>query len=548
MDDSSLAGTLRMRARAHPGSVALIEPAGRRTWRRVSFGELDRLADRYAAGLARAGVRQGDRALYLLRPSSDGYAVFYALLRLGAIPVFLDPRMAVRRLLACIQAVRPRVVLAVPALQGLRLLAPRAFASAEVVIASGRVRLPGTRLLRRCLGEANGAPHVTVTRDDPCFLPFTSGATGLAKGVLCTHGMVQAQLELMPEVCGWREGTSVVMCYAPFVPYALADGLAAILPDMDFTRPAAARPERIVEAVTMSGAVCAFASPIVWMRLVRHCETHRVALPTLRQAVAAGAPVPIDLHRRLGAILHPDGDLFTPYGATEAMPLTTAAGRALGDTWGQSRRGDGTCVGGPLSGVDLRIIRVTDEPIPIWSDSLRVPDGAVGEIVVGSLVVSPAYPDLPEETLRAKIREDGRVLHRTGDLGRLDARGRLWFCGRKAHRIQTQAGMLAPVPLENIFNQHPGVFRSAVVGVGPRGRQTPVACLELEPGVSFTPRLEAELAGLAEGTCFAGRVTRFLPHAGFPVDPRHNSKIRREELANWAARRLVRPGPGRPVP
>jgi olefin beta-lactone synthetase len=117
----------------------------------------------------------------------------------------------------------------------------------------------------------------------------------------------------------------------------------------------------------------------------------------------------------------------------------------------------------------------------------------------------------------------------------------VWFCGRKAHRIETAGGMIAPVPLENIFNQHPGIFRSAVVGIGDPGRQTPVACVELERGTAFTPRLEAELSALADGTCFAGRVTRFLPHRRFPVDPRHNSKIRYELLAEWAARRVGMP-------
>jgi acyl-CoA synthetase (AMP-forming)/AMP-acid ligase II len=479
--------------------------------------------------------------LYLLRPCADGYAAFYALLRLGAVPVFVDPRIGWRRLLDCICSARPVVVLGVPALHALRLVAPRAFATGRTFITSGALPLPGTRLLRGCLGEDSGFRATEGSADGACFLPFTSGATGAPKAVLCTHDMVGAQLELVPRVCGWREGTAAVMCYAPFVPYALSDGLTIVLPDIDFSRPAAARPERIVAAVAAHGAVCAFAAPIVWLRLVRYCAARGVALAGLRQAVSAGAPVPIDLHRRLRPLLHPEGDLFTPYGATEAMPLTAGAGQTLEDTWEQSGRGDGTCVGAPLAGVDLRIIGVTDEPIPDWSDDLLALPGAIGEIVVGGRMVSPSYPDLPEETHRAKIRQDGRVLHRTGDLGRLDACGRLWFCGRKADRIETGAGMLTPVPLENVFQRHPAVFRSGVVGVGPPGRQEPVACLELEPGIAFGPGLDAELARLADESCFRGLRIRFLRHPGFPVDPRHNSKIRYRELAAWAERRLARP-------
>jgi acyl-CoA synthetase (AMP-forming)/AMP-acid ligase II len=187
---------------------------------------------------------------------------------------------------------------------------------------------------------------------------------------------------------------------------------------------------------------------------------------------------------------------------------------------------------------------VADDPIPTWSPDLGLPAGAVGEIVVAGAVVSPAYSDLAEENTRAKIRCDGRVLHRTGDLGRVDSEGRVWFCGRKAHRIETRDGMLPSVPLENVFDEHPDILRSAVVGIGTPGAQTPVACVELEPGVRFSPRLVAELRARADATPFRGVVQRFLPHRGFPVDARHNSKIHREALATWAARSLGASMPG----
>ena len=540
--DASFATTLHTWAHAEPGRVALLEPdglgLGTSRWRGTTFGELDALTDRYAIGLARQGVRRGDRVLYLLPPSAEGYAVFYALLRLGAIPAFIDPRMSLPRLLACVEAIRPRVVIAVPAVHALRLVARRPFAAVQLFITSGHRSFWGGRTLRQCLAESGTFTPDPVTPETECYLPFTSGSTGLAKGVYCTHGMVRAQAGLVRKVCGWREGMRVVMCYAPFAPFALADGLTVILPDMDFSRPAAADPRRIVEAVTANQAEYAFASPIIWMKLARYGERERVALPTLQHAIAAGAPVPVDLHRRLVALMHPDGRLHTPYGATEAMPLTTTDTCALAETWAAARNGYGTCVGKPLPGVQLHLIRVTDDPIPSWSDDLQVPEGAIGEIIAGGAVVSPSYPHLPEENARAKIRSDRGVLHRTGDLGRVDAEGRVWFCGRKSHRIETRDGMLASVPLENIFNEHPGVFRSAVVGVGPLRAQTPVACVELEAGVAFSRRIEAELIALADETPFRGVVTRFLPHRGFPVDPRHNSKIRREELALWAAGKL----------
>ncbi|HET6946193.1 MAG TPA: AMP-binding protein, partial [bacterium] len=343
-------------------------------------------------------------------------------------------------------------------------------------------------------------------------------------------------------VCEWHEGMRVVMCYAPFVPYALADGLTAILPDMDFSRPGAAHPRRVVQALADHGASCAFASPIIWRHLSRYCERRGIVLPALQRAVTAGAPVPARLHRRLGPILGPGGRLYTPYGATEAMPLSTTNTEELAGTWDRSRSGEGTCVGRPFSGIDLWIIRVTDDPIPRWSDELPVRPGDVGEIVVGGAVVSPAYPLRPDDTTQAKIRRDGRLLHRMGDLGRVDAQGRLWFCGRKADRIQTRHGMLPAQAIENIFNEHPMVFRTAVVGVGAPGAAIPVALVEMEEKAAFSSDVVTELRSLAEGTRFAGTVQRFYSHPAFPVDARHNSKIRRDELARWATRVLGREG------
>ena len=536
-DDANFAATLSARARAHPGATALIESGARRT---ITFGALESLAGRYAHGLARWGVRSGDRALYLLRPSIDSYAVFYALLRLGAVPVLMDPRMGLRRLLTCIAVVRPRVVLAVPLVHAVRVFARQPFAAAQVLITAGRRWFWGGVRLSECLAEDGTLGNPPTAPADASFLPFTSGSTGAAKAVFYDHAMLRQQVAVMHDVCDWREGMRVVMAYAPFVPYALADGLAAILPDIDFSRPAAANPARIVEAVRQYAAQCAFASPIVWIRLARYCERNGIALPTLERAVTAGAPVPADLHRRLLPVLHRDGQLYTPYGATEAMPLTTTCTSELVDTWEETRRGGGTCVGTPLACVEIRIIRVTDDPIPVWADDLCVPEGAIGEIVVGGPLVSPAYPDRPDETARAKIRRGPHVLHRMGDLGRRDATGRLWFCGRKSDRIETRHGLLPSGPLESIFDQHPAVFRSAVVGMGPIHARTVVACVELDAGETFTPRLEAELSALTTGTCYEGVVTRFFPHRGFPVDTRHNSKIRRDELAGWAAARLSR--------
>ena len=224
-----------------------------------------------------------------------------------------------------------------------------------------------------------------------------------------------------------------------------------------------------------------------------------------------------------------------PYGATESLTVSSFdSRRILAETWSETAKGAGTCVGKPVPGADVYIIPVTDEPISTWYDSLMLPAGEIGEITVGSGVASPEYKERPDANALAKIKQGDRILHRMGDIGYLDEQGRLWFCGRKSHRIETPTGLVPAVPVENIVNEHPAVFRSALVGLGERRQEVPVLLVELEQGHEWSEALATELRERLEGTRWEGVVTAMEPYQGFPVDPRHNSKIRREVLKAWA--------------
>jgi acyl-coenzyme A synthetase/AMP-(fatty) acid ligase len=124
-----------------------------------------------------------------------------------------------------------------------------------------------------------------------------------------------------------------------------------------------------------------------------------------------------------------------------------------------------------------------------------------------------------------------------GDVGYFDGEGRLWFCGRKSHRVETADGPLYTEQVEPVFNTHPDVRRTALVGLGVLGEQQPVLCVELNAGVAAGewPRIERELRTLGQTQRHTARIVRFMRHAKFPVDIRHNAKIGREKLALWAA-------------
>ncbi|HYV48747.1 MAG TPA: fatty acid CoA ligase family protein [Myxococcaceae bacterium] len=541
------ASRLREHAGRRPGDPALRVPSAKYTtarpaWETASFAELERRSDGYARGLSARGVRAGDRALMLFRPSVDSCAVTFALYKLGAVPVLIDPGMGLRAMRRCIRQAGARVVFGVPLVHLLRLVYREDFAAAEIPVVVGPRLFPGVPVLSD-LGRPGGEPFpmASLRGSDPVGLLFTSGSTGPAKGVVATQAMFQAQLDALGRMLDLRPGLVDVQAFAPFAILDICSGVCAVLPRIDLARPAAASPEEIVAAIVDNAPTLAFGSPVIWQNVSRHCLARRIRLPSLRTVLTVGAPIPPSLHRRFREILSADAEVFTPYGATEALPVANiGSAEVLEQTWSLTRQGAGTCVGRPVAGIDLRIISITDEPIDAWRDDLAVPPGELGEIVVGGGQVSAAYHQADAANRLAKIRDGDRILHRMGDLGYLDGQGRLWFCGRKAERLETEGGVIPPVRVEGIFNEHPDVLRTALVGLGPRGREVPVLCVEMEPGRRFTPETVAGLRHLAEGSCYSGLVRHFLPHPGFPTDARHNSKIRREELRGWAAARMAR--------
>jgi acyl-CoA synthetase (AMP-forming)/AMP-acid ligase II len=282
-----------------------------------------------------------------------------------------------------------------------------------------------------------------------------------------------------------------------------------------------------------------FGSPALLHTLGRYAQAHQTRLPTLRRVISAGAPVSPEVMERILGMME-EGELHTPYGATESLPVSSiSASEVLSETRQRTEAGLGTCVGRPADGVEVRIIRITDQPIDRWDTQLEVPPGRIGEITVGGPMVSWEYHNRPEQTGLAKIRDGDRVLHRMGDVGYFDNKGRLWYCGRKSHRVETDSGVLFTDPCEAPFNNHPEVFRSALVGVKKGGKTRPIVIVELEKGVKADRgRLTAELREIAARHRHTESIETFLFHSGFPVDVRHNAKIGREHLALWAAEQL----------
>jgi acyl-CoA synthetase (AMP-forming)/AMP-acid ligase II len=320
-----------------------------------------------------------------------------------------------------------------------------------------------------------------------------------------------------------------------FALFGVALGMTCVIPDMDPTRPAEVDPTRLIQNIKKYNITTSFGSPALWNTVSKYCLEKNVQLPTLKRILMAGAPVPGSLLERFDRILSPEALIHTPYGATEALPVAVISHREVVDeTWKQTREGKGTCVGKAVNGLTLKIIKISDEAIAEWDDSLELPQGSIGEVVVQGPWVTRQYFNLDNATRMAKIQDGESFWHRMGDVGYLDESNRLWFCGRKSHRVQTADGTLFTIPCEAIYNTHEQVKRSALVGVGPAGNQTQMIVIEAEGAIDKNTLTE-ELLTLGASHSITRSIQKVLYHPSFPVDIRHNAKIGREQLTSWAS-------------
>ena len=502
--------------------------------RTTTFAELAEQVERLAHGFARAGAGRAARAAVLVPPSRDFFAAAFALFRAGAVPVLIDPGIGLKSLKRCLADAAPDVFLGSPKAHVGRVLGRWApTAAMKIVCGSPTFGLP-TLSAFEALGAGRAAALPVQAATDRAAILFTSGGTGAPKGAVYEHGMFSAQVELLRGMFGIQEGDVSLATFPLFGLFDLALGATVVIPEMDFTRPGSVDPRAIIEPVQKYGVKQLFGSPALLDRVGRFGARHDVALPSLTRVLSAGAPVPAKVLERFARMLEPGVEIYTPYGATEALPVAVASSsEILGETAAKTAAGAGVCVGRPVKGIETAVIRVEDGPIKTWSEDLRLPAGAIGEIAVKGPVVTTHYFNRMDETALAKIGDEKGFWHRMGDLGYFDDRGRLWFCGRKAHRVRTADGEMATIPVEGIFNAHASVKRTALVGV----RGEPVLCVELEPGTEIGD-LTRELLALGSRHPQTRSIRTILYHPSFPVDIRHNAKIFRDKLAVWAAGRI----------
>jgi acyl-CoA synthetase (AMP-forming)/AMP-acid ligase II len=550
----NVSSRLAATAARDPDGVAVAEPAGRdahgkRRYRQISFRQLEDDSNLLADGLRSLGVAPRTRLVLMVRPSIDFISLVFALFKAGAVTVLIDPGMGRKNLLRCLAEAEPEGFVAIPLVHAIRSVLRRRFPQARHFVTVGRRWFwGGTTIAQlRARQRSPGFQPAATQADDPAAIIFTTGSTGPPKGTLYLHGNFDRQVVELRDFYGIRPGELDLPGFPLFGLFNCAMGVTTVIPDMDPTRPAGVNPELIVEAIRDWKITQAFGSPALWNVVGRYCEERQIQLPTLRRVLSAGAPVPPHVLQRMKRAIPPDGDVHTPYGATEALPVASiSATEVLGETAARSQQGAGTCVGRRFPGIAWQVIRIDDGPLPSLEAADRLPRGEIGELIVQGPVVTGQYVTRCEANPLHKIRDGAVFWHRMGDLGYLDEQDRFWFCGRKSHRVRAAHGEMYTVPCEAIFNQHPQVYRSALVGVGAASQQRPVIIVEPWPdrrpqSESERQTLRQELRGLAQSHPHTRPIEDFLIHLAMPVDIRHNAKIFREQLAVWAAKLVADP-------
>lgn len=550
----NIADRLRQSANLYPHQRAVVFPNGRDamqrvTWTQLTFRQLDEESDRLARGLNDMGVEKGMRLVLMVRPSLEFVALTFAIFKSGATNVLIDPGMGRTNIFNCLEEVKPDGFVAIPAVHVIRKLNGKRFPDARFNVTVGR-KLGWDGVTYKQLLESGkqntDKPFVKTTATDSAAIIFTSGSTGPPKGVAYEHGMFNAQVDLLQSFYNIQPGEVDLPGFPLFALFNSAMGVTTVIPDMDPTKPALVDPVKFLEAIHANGVTQAFGSPALWNRVGRYCEKNFIKIPSLKRVLSAGAPVPnhvIQLMRN--ALTEPGADVFTPYGATESLPVASINGeRVLNSTAAQTAVGAGTCVGQRFPGMRVRIIQITDDPIRSPDHLKELPAGQIGEIIVNGPPVTREYYRRPDATVRAKIPDGDTFWHRMGDVGYIDPEtDDLWFCGRKAHIVDSANGRMFTIRCEAIFNQHPRVYRSALIGIGDKPNERPVIIVEPEAG-KFPKSNEAvtefrdELLALGRDNELTESISTILFHKSLPVDTRHNVKIFREKLRPWAAAQL----------
>ncbi|MGL5391869.1 MAG: fatty acid CoA ligase family protein, partial [Shewanella sp.] len=344
----------------------------------LDFGSLDSQSDALAFALNAHGITRGMKAVLMVTPSLEFFALTFALFKAGVIPILVDPGMGINNLKQCFIEAAPDAFIGIPKAHIARRLFgwgkgsikhvlnvtehDSPFAGSLMALMTGAVSLAKVQrqALARLKAETSAKlkpyPMAKLHVDEMAAILFTSGSTGTPKGVVYSHGMFEAQIKALKQDYGIRHGERDLATFPLFSLFGPALGMASIVPDMDASKPITAKPEWLFAAIERYQCSNMFVNPALLERLGRAGETLNHKLPSVQRVISAGAPATIAAIARFSQMLNQGAPVLTSYGATESLPLSMLASAELFTTTPMTDTGAGICVGRAIEGVQLAII------------------------------------------------------------------------------------------------------------------------------------------------------------------------------------------------
>lgn len=544
--NANIAARLPLLAKEHPERIAVCAPYkgkpdshGKFHYEELTFKELEERSNLYAHKLQQMGLQKGAKALLFIRPGLDFSAVTFAVFKAGLVPVFIDPGMGRKNLLEAVAHIKPDGLIAEPEVHLLRLIFRGAFKSIQYLVTTKGLTWSGMQSLKKWRSDraSNNDSIMPIMEEmapqDSAAILFTSGGTGIPKGVRYTHKIFNAQTDRLQKMFSLGPEEIDLPGFPLFSLFTITMGMKSAIPAMNPSKPSQCNPAWLVQNIQDHKATFVAGSPAIWKRVAAYCLEKNITLPSVKYLVMFGAPVPLTLHRDFKKIL-PQGDTYTPYGATECLPVANISGsEVLANHSEDMNKGMGTCVGHPAPNTVVKIAPITEAPLEKEEELSWLGPNTLGEICVLSDTVTPEYVGMEQKTKEAKIyREDGRLWHRMGDLGRVDEHGKVWFCGRKSHRVEIFNQVIPSVPQETPFYQLPFIKKCAYVGPKLNGDLSPSLIIEPHKKLNKKEKLdlEIEVVNWAQKNMPNTPLKRVYFHSQFPVDVRHNIKIDRLKL------------------
>lgn len=501
---TDLNAAVRRRSVESPNEVAVFNAENKVS---TTWSDLQRYIECARNALKVHHVQLGDRVAILTPFNERTIAFIYACWAEGVVPVVADPGLGIKNMRRALRESHPQFVLTQR--------------STRIVARVLHLAYRAQRLdvMKTTSGDAPKGHHIpTLSAELPAAVLYTSGATGPAKGVTYTHGQLCALAEGIQAQFGITDADGIAAAYIPFALYGPAWGVGVGLPKINVLAPGKLTAHQLRTALDGVNGTILFAAPAP----LRNVLKDATVFPTVRCVMSAGAPVG-DAVLQEAKKSFINADFFSPYGMTEMLIVSDGIR-------GEHSVSRGVPVGKPLPGVDIMILPLG------WTHRDKIEplsNGEMGEVFVSGPWLSAGYDQHWLRNRDARVQYNNVQWHRTGDVGHLN--NGLFIEGRVAHVVQLKDTVVTPVPIEQALEkQYPGVMAAAVCAVVNGAPQLVIVlCDGSTKGVANSAVHVSILAAFPQ-------VHYVLFKKELPVDRRHNSKIDRTWLGDWATKELAK--------